>query len=159
MAISSITSNYIGRKKDISIFQYPDATIIGEQTVAPKFGNISRYCTGVQKLLQNYTVMLLTNIGSQSNYPDFGTNLMAQLTAGISPVDKLAATQLFEIASYETVTKLKSYQHYRTDIPDDEMIVSATLTNIALQGGLAAFEVAITTEAGNAVEFVVPLPK
>jgi hypothetical protein len=159
MGIASITSNYIGRKKDISIFQYPDPSTADAQTVNPKFGNISRYCTGVQKLLQNYTVMLLTNIGSQINYSDFGTNLMLQLTAGISPVDKLAATQLFEIASYETVTKLKNYQHYRTDIPEDEMLVDATLTDITLQGGLVAFEVAITTEAGDSVEFVVPVPK
>jgi hypothetical protein len=159
MPISSITSNYIDRKKDISIFQYPNALAIGEQTVAPKFGKISRYCTGVQKLIQNYAVMLLTNIGSQPNYPTFGTNLMGKLNAGISPVDKLAASQLFELASYETVSALKSYQHYRTDIPDDELIVDATLTDIALQGGFAAFEVTITTQAGDAVEFVVPLPK
>jgi phage baseplate assembly protein W len=159
MAITSISSNYVGRKKDISILQYPDASISDTQTVAPKFGKISRHCTGVQKLLQSYTVMLLTNIESQLNYPNFGTNLMAKLSAGISPVDKLAATQLFELASYETVLALKSYQHYRTDIPDDELIVSATLSDIALQGGFAAFEVSIRTEAGDAVEFVVPLPK
>jgi hypothetical protein len=159
MAIASISSNYIGRKKDISIFQYPDASKLGEQTVAPKFGKSARFCTGVQKVVQAYAVILMTNLSSQENYPSFGTDFLYTLQGGISPVDSLLAAQVFNIASYKAVSTLKTYQASNDSIPLDEQIASAELTNISLYGGQAAFDVTIKTEAGDNVEFIVPLPK
>lgn len=159
MPASSISSNYSGRKKDISIFQYPDAALLGEQTVAPKFGKNARFCTGVQKIVQAYAVILMTNISSQVNYPGFGTNFLYTLQGGVSPVDYLRASQIFNLASYDALGSLKAYQSNRGDIPLDEQIASAELTNISLYGGQAAFDVTIKTEAGDNVEFIVPLPK
>jgi hypothetical protein len=159
MAVASVSSNYVGRKKDISILQYPNALLVGTQTVLPGFGKNTRFCAGAQKLVQRYAITLLTNISSQEKYPDFGTNLLYTLKAGISPMDQLKASQIFELASYEVVTVMKIYQTNHPEMPLDERLARATLTSLTLIGGLAAFEVTLITEAGDSLEFIIPLPK
>ena len=159
MAVSSITSDYTGRKKDISILQYPTAQVSEAQTVSIAFGKNTRFCAGVQKLIQKYTVILLTNIGSQESYPDFGTSFLYRLKAGISSVDNLLASQIFRLASYITVNILKEHQTADQTIPADERIASASLIAVSMYGGTAAFEISITTETGTDVSFLIPLPK
>jgi hypothetical protein len=159
MGIANVTTDYTGRKKDINLFELPDATKVDAQTVLPKFGKNARFCAGVQKLIQKYAIILLTNVNSQTNYPDFGTDFMYTLKAGISPVDKLRAAQIFNLASYDAVKTLKNYQIDHPEIPLDERIALAKLSSITLYGGLVSFDVSITTEAGSKIDFLVPLPK
>jgi hypothetical protein len=159
MAISSISSNYSGRTKDISILQYPDASLPDAQIVLPQFGQNARFCSGVQKLLQKYVVILLTNLKSQPSFPDFGTELLYTLQGGISPVDRVRASQIFILASFAAVTELKRYQINNPTIPDDEKIVRAELLNLDLYGGYVGFSVKIVTVAGEDIPFIVPLPK
>jgi hypothetical protein len=158
MGVASIITDYTGRLKDISILQYPDASKIEAQTVLPKFGKIPRFCAGVQKLVQRYTIMLLTNINSQVKYPDFGTSFLYTLQGGTDPTDSLLASQIFAEANYITVKTLLFYQTQK-DSPADERIVKATLENISLMGGYVSFDVSLTTEAEDVIDFVVPLPK
>ena len=157
MAIAKLTTNYTGRKKDISILQYPDASKPEAQDVSPKFGKSPRFCAGVQKLVQRYTIILLTNLNSQPDYPSFGTKFLYTLKAGIAPTDKLMARQVFQLASYSTVNTLKEYQTKNIVAPD-ESIKSATLKNISLYGGYVSFDVILTTDAGSSIDFLVPLP-
>jgi hypothetical protein len=159
MILPTTSSNYTLRKKDISIFQYPDALAASAQDVRPAFGKMTRFCAGVQKLVQRYAVILLTNIDSQPDFKDFGTDFLYTIQGGISPVDQIRASQIFNLASYDAVTLLKSYQASHNDIPNDEKIASAQLTNMNLYAGYAAFEVTLYTEAGDSIEFIIPLPK
>jgi hypothetical protein len=159
MSVSNITSDYTGRAKDISILQYPDASLVDAQTVLPRFGKHARFCAGVQKLVQRYTIILLTNVTSQPEFPAFGTSLLFTLKSGISPVDKITAGQIFNFASYQAVEVLRAYQSGKQDLPSDEKIVNASLVSVGLYGGYAAFDVKINTEAGESVPFLVPLPK
>jgi len=159
MAISGVSSDYTGRLKDISILQSPDATLVGPQDISITFGKTAKFCAGVQKLIQKYTIILLSNIGSQPNYADFGTSFMATIKAGISPVDKLAATQIFAAASYKAVTTLKNYQIKNPQLPLDECIARAELYRISLYNSFVAFDVKIYTDAGDVIKFLVPLPK
>lgn len=157
--IASTSTNYTGRKKDISVMHSPDATIAGPQNITVSFGKNGQYCAGLQKIIQKYAIILLTDTDSQLNYPTFGTDFLKKLQGGFSPVDKLKASQIFNLASYSAVNSLKTYQASRDDIPDDERIVSATLRNISLYNGSAAFDVDIATEAGSSMNFLIPLPK
>lgn len=160
MAVSgTISSNYVGRKKDISILQYPDASKADSQLVATSFSKSGRFCAGVQKLIQRYTIILLTNLDSQPLYPAFGTNLLYRLRQGLPPTDRLLASQIFNTASFSAVRVLSEYQNRHIETPLDECITRATLTNISLAGGSVSFAVTITTKAGDIVEFIVPLPK
>lgn len=157
--IASTSTNYTDRKKDISIMHSPDATLAGPQRISLAFGKRGQFCAGLQKLIQKYAIILLTNVGTQFNYPVFGTDFLATIQGGISPVDSLRASQVFNLASYDAVSLLKVYQATRDDIPADERIVSASLTGISLYNSSAAFEVAISTEAGSSMNFIIPLPR
>ena len=173
MPISQVTSDYTGRKRDISILQTPNPYGLPEDTnlwsiyqielsknqVSPGFGKYGKFCAGIQKVVQKYAIILLTNLGSQPNFQEFGTDLIYTIQAGISPVDILKATQIFTLASHYAVSTLLDYQASTQDIPSDERIVSAELTDISLYNGVASFSVKLTTEAGDSVGFLVPLPK
>jgi hypothetical protein len=158
MPIRSATTNYTGRKKDISILQNPDALISGAQTVEPSFGKLGRFCAGVQKTIQRYAIILLTNLSSQEFYPDFGTSFLSTLNS-YTVIDALRARQIFVLASYATVSAMQDYQNNDTTIPADERIVSATLIDIVVSNDSASFSVAIKTAAGDVVDFLLPLPK
>jgi hypothetical protein len=173
MAISTISTDYTNRTKDISILQYPNPYNSAESSsawtltqidtypniVAPSFGKTTRFCAGVQKLIQKYAIILLTNVGSQIGFPSFGTTFLYSIQEGLSPVDTLRASQLFTIASYKAVNTLIEYQTNNPTTPTDERIVSAELVDVVLASGVATFSVEITTEAGSTIPFLLPLPK
>ena len=159
MAIARQVLDYTGRRKDLSILQYPDLVTPDGGEVFPKFGNPSRFCAGVQKLIQRYTILLLTNINSQDFYPEFGTDFLWPLQSGTDPTDSIAARQIFILADYAAVNVIKNYQIDNPDLPNDEQLDFTTLRNITLYGGYVSFDVKLTTLAGEAVDFLVPLPK
>jgi hypothetical protein len=159
MAIALQTSDYTGRKKDLSILQYPNVTVPDGVEVAPSFGSPSRFCAGVQKLIQRYTVLMLTNVNSQEYYPDFGADFLWPLQSGTDPTDSIVARQIFTLADYATVSVIKNYQIDNPDIPLDEQLDFTTLRSITLYGGYVSFDVKLTTFAGEVVDFLVPLPK
>lgn len=159
MPIARQISDYTGRKKDISILQYPNVAAIDGAEVLPTFGKTSRFCAGVQKLVQRYMILMLTNINSQDYYPTFATDFLYPLQAGIGPTDNIAARQIFTLANYAAVNIIKNYQIDNPDIPLDEQLDFTTLRNISLYGSFISFDVKLTTLAGDAVDFLVPLPK
>lgn len=159
MPIVNISSDYTDRIRDISIFQYPEAALTEANEVLPKFGRNARFCTGTQKILQKYAIILLTNISSQPDYPTFGTDFLYTIQGGISPVDLVQASQIFTLASFAAVTELRAYQTDHPELPADETIVRAELLDLTLYGGYVGFSVKIVTAAGDDVNFIIPLPK
>ena len=167
MAIRTTTTDYTNRKKDISILQYPNPSIPDAQLVNPSFSKGGRFCTGIQKTIQKYVIILLTNLNSQEKYPQFGTTLFSDLIYRSSGLDTILASQLFVLASAKAVSTIKTYQIYRNDIPADERLVSVNLINITFQDieignrkqRNIGFNLKIQTEAGEVVDYVLPLPK
>lgn len=167
MAVNNVTSDYTGRKKDISILQYPNPYIANPQNVKLRFGSNGRFCAGIQKTIQKYTIILLTNLGSQEKFPQFGTSFYSDLIYKSGALDTILATQIFVAASSEAVDAIKAYQIYKDNIPADERLVSATLEDIVINNiyindkpeRQVGFSVKILTEAGESVDYVLPLPK
>ena len=158
MPIKDATTNYSGRTKDISILQYPDPLDVDPQNMLVSFGRVGRFCAGVQKLIQRYTILLLTNLDSQPYYPEFGTNLISSLRNGVSAMDMIGVNQIFNAASYEAVAVIRAAQIYDQDSPPDERIFSAELVNASMLGSAVNFSVKITTESSTAISFILPLP-
>jgi hypothetical protein len=159
MPVAGTSSNYTGRKKDISIFQYPDASKLEAQTVFPKFGKNTRFCSGIQKLVQRYAIVLLTNVESQPNYPDFGSDFLYSLQAGVDPIDRILMRQIFTLADYKAVSLLRTHQIENPNIPEDERIINTELVDLVLYGGYAAFDIQLYAESGDSTTFLIPLPK
>jgi hypothetical protein len=157
MAISS--TDYTGRKKDMSILDYPNLTAIDGAEVFPRFGKASKFCAGTQKLVQRYTILMLTNIGSQKFYPTAGVDFLWPLQSGISPTSRIEAAQIFSLADYDANRVIRNYQTLNPDIPEDEQLQRTELQNLVLAGGYVAFSVKLVTLAGNDSNFLIPLPK
>jgi len=152
-------TDYKDRQRDISILDYPVVASFDGTVVTPSFGKVSKFCAGTQKLIQRYTILMLTNIGSQKFYPDFGTDFLWPLQAGISPTSRLEAFQIFYLADSSAVGTIKNYQIDNPDIPEDEQLSFTELEDLVLSGSYVSFSVKLTTLAGNLSNFLIPLPK
>jgi hypothetical protein len=159
MAITKETTNYSGRTVDVSILQYPNSQTVDTQDVFPKFGKPSRFCAGVQKLIQRYVILMMTNVTSQEYYPDSGVSFLWPLQAGVAPLDNIAVQHIFTLADYSAVTTIKTYQTNNPDMPLDEQLANTQLVNVSLGSSYVAFSVKLTTLAGTNIDFLVPLPK
>lgn len=157
MPIGKITTDYFGRKKDISIIKGADPNTLGKQNVTLEFGKISTYCAGVQKLIQRYMIIFLTLLGSQPKFPTFGTDFYSRLT-GSNLVSRADMIHLFNFANLTTIKTIKEHQSTKTDIPEDEQLNTAYLNSLLISGDTLSLKVVIETSAGSTVDFVVPLP-
>ncbi len=156
MAISGLSTDYSGRKVDLHIMQgvkAPNATAINLG-----FGKISNYCSGVQKLIQRYMIMLLTEIGSQEEYPTFGSNFITRLTSTSNNYNRTDLQHIFAFANNKVSTEIIAYQVANT-LPLDEQLNVARLINIeTTPTGGVALKIQIETATNGAVQFIVPLP-
>lgn len=156
MAIKNITTNYTGRKIDLHIMQGVNAP--GSSTINLSFGKISNYCAGVQKLIQRYTIMLLTELGSQEQFPTFGSNLITKLTSTSNNYNRSDLYALFALANLKVCNDIFDYQ-INNPLPEDEQLSNATLEEIiSTTDGGVAMRVKIVTRVVGAVDFLIPLP-
>lgn len=157
MAIPTST-DYTGRLVDVNIcYQfYPSVT---PQKLNFQFGQVSSYIAGVQKLVQRYVIALLTNIGSQFNYPDFGTNLISSIQKGTF-VKGEDIKHIFNFANYEVLTAFKSYQKENPTLPTDEMLNAAILVSYTIDKPSASvsLKIQLLTVAGDNVTVLLPVP-
>lgn len=156
MAIRNVTNSYAGRTVDLSIAGRLEPQTIGVQPVSLSFGRISTKCAGVQKLLQRYTIMLLTSKGSQKNNPNFGTDLIPTLLGG-NLIDVGHLVHTFNLASWSVVKTLREYQASHPEIPADEQINTALMTDYDVQGSTVLFNVKVQTQAGDVIDFILPV--
>lgn len=156
MPISGTTTNYAGRTKDIHIMQNVSPT--GLRPIALSFGTVSNYCAGIQKLVQRYTIALLTEIGSQANYPEFGTNFFANLKTRSQIISKNDLFSLFNLANVKVIREFRAYQAANPGLPVDEQLGTAYLEDVVLGNDSVGLKIRVVPITTDAVEFIVPLP-
>lgn len=158
MAITNTTTNYVGRLRDVNIAYKIDPTVFVPQPVDLRFGEVSTYVAGIQKLVNRYIIALFTNLGSQPNFPDFGAEFMSKLY-GHNMVNVSEARHIFNFASWKVVNDFQAYQKQNPGLPLDEQINTAVLQSIDTTEDGVSFRVKILSLAGENVEFLVPLPE
>jgi hypothetical protein len=158
MAISKITTDYSGRKKDVSIIRNINPTNPATQKVTLEFGKVSAYCAGVQKLVQRYMIIFMTEVGTQKSYPEFGTPFYGNIRRG-NVVNKTDLVHKFNFANLKTVETIRTHQQKFNDIPLDEQINTALLGDIIFVArDQINIRILIKTNAGDNVDFLMPLP-
>lgn len=109
--------------------------------------------TGISKAVQQFLLILLTNIGSKSGNSDEGTSLMTTLQTGtIASEENLA--RIFRIAVLETFQQLSSVE--KTEYLD-EQIVNVELVDTEVSNAQVTFTANVLTEAGVYPNIVLPL--
>lgn len=156
MPITGVSTDYSTRKKDLHIFQGVDPN--KPARIDPAFGRISNYCAGVQKLVQRYAISLLTEIGSQENYPDFGTDLISSLINSSNLINKADVTHIFNFANMKVITTFRDYQRENADMPEDEQIDTAVLNDIVVANNMISLLIQIYPVSGSTTQFLLPLP-
>ena len=156
MPVSSTSTDYSTRKKDLHIFQGVNPA--GVAAITPSFGAISNYCSGIQKLVQRYTILLLTAFGSQENFKTFGTDLIPRLFQTTNFINRADVFHIFNFANSKVLGELKAYQKTNS-LPDDERIDTAVLKDVVTVVGQTSLNITIYPATGGApVVFLLPLP-
>jgi hypothetical protein len=157
MPITSFSNDYTGRQKDINLAHKIDPTSREKQKVSLSFGSVSSFCSGTQKLVQRYMISLLTALGSQSNTPEFGTDLLPTVTNN-RYVSLQDLKHTFNFANWKVINEFRTYQNANPDLPADEQLNTATLSSLNVNKGVVHFQITLLTLAGDEIEFLVPLP-
>lgn len=158
MPISGTTSDYTNRTKDVLILGPVDALSAEIQNNDMSFGKPSRFCAGIQKLCQRYLIMLLTDLGSQTSYPTFGTNFLKQVKLRNSSLSKVDVEHLFNASSLKVLNQLRTYQSKNPDLPLDEQINTAFLEELVIEKDSASIKIRLSSLAGDDIVFLTPLP-
>ncbi len=158
--ISGTSTDYTGRTTDVLILGNVNPLSSATQVNSLSFGSSSKVVTGIQKLVQKYTILLLTDVKSQPTFPDEGTLLLPSLrkyskTTSVSDVE-----HYFNFANLTVIEKLRDYVRTAGEnaVPIDEQLDSAELQKIEVVGDSLNISVKITSLAGDDVVFVLPLP-
>lgn len=158
MAINSnLSTDYSNRKIDIHIFQGVKAPNASD--ITPSFGKISNFCTGLQKLIQRYTIAILTELGSQSMYPTFGTSFITSLTSKTRLYNQADIYPIFNKANAKVVSEFFNYDQANPGAPDDERLSGARIKKIDLtKAGRVELTVQLETYGASPTTFILPLP-
>lgn len=156
MAISGTTTDYTGRKKDLNIFQGLNAP--NKSSIILGFGEVSNFCAGIQKLVQRYAITLLTELGSQEAFPDFGSTLMTRLHNSALNLNIIDVTGLFNLANARVIRQFRQYQSANPSEFPDEELNTTYLQGVSVNGDQVGLRIKILSMAGEVVEYVVPLP-
>ena len=148
-------SQYIGRKYDVMAYQGVKPT--GKVLLNPAFVDDTSpggtICTGIQKLLQQFLILLLTETGTKPYDTEAGTPFMTQLRSGELRTE-LDVMTAFSMAVGSIATQLTSDS---ADIPDDEYFADASVEELTLQPGAIAIKIAVISRAGDARVAILPL--
>jgi hypothetical protein len=152
----SVTVDYSGRTIDLFIFQ--GAKPLGDQLIAPGFGPDSgKVTSGIQKLVQKWAILFLTEIGSMEYHQDLGTRFLTLASRG-GIRDVATARGEFQLGAQLVANTLNALE---TDsMPADERLASAELTAVSMDRtkGLLNMTVTITSDAGSAHDVLLPVP-
>ncbi len=148
--------DYTGRLIDLFISQ--GAKPVGEQPILYGFGEGSGEITsGIQKLVQKWVILFLTEEGTLEYHPTLGTRfLILASQGGLSDIATVRSE--YELAAQTVRTVLKNLETDST--PADERLESAELTHVNINKAAQLLEmtVTITSEAGTQHDVLLPIP-
>ena len=155
------TTDYSNRQVDIEVLQ----TILKPAgNTAMKFSITSsspKAVTGMQKLVQRYTLLLLTQLGTVRFATDQGTTFMSDLIRGAGQ----NSGQVAAVVAFANLSVMQELQveDQNTDlygeIPSDEQLKSATLLDFTVNTvtGVLSLSIQLLNYAGSAYTYVLPV--
>lgn len=150
------TTNYSNRTVDLLLLQLveePKADAI----VHPDVSNQPHMTTGIEKLVQRFTLLFLTQVGTIKNCEDEGTEFLSALGSGnIYDINTLRAAA--SAANKAVFTQIRN-EDIDLDTPDDELLESSVISDLELDRSKATVYVTITltTAAGEKYTYTTPV--
>ena len=153
--------NYLNRQVDMELLQSIAQPVEIQRVHANFIFGPAKIVTGIQKAVQRYALLLLTEIGDVHFDATQGVSFLRPILGG-NIQNRGRFQNLFAVANAEVRTQLNS-EDAKIDtygsIPDDERIVNSQLLDfdINFETATVTLRVAITTAAGDSFTFIVPV--
>jgi hypothetical protein len=152
----SVSTDYSNRTVDMFIFY--GAAPTGDQLISPGFGEGSgKQTTGIQKLMQRWAILFLTEQGTMEYHLDLGTRFLTLASQG-GLRDLETVRSEFRLGARRVENTLAELE--TDDMPADERLQSADLASAVLDkaAGKLRMTVNITSEAGTDRDIILPVP-
>lgn len=158
----TVSTDYSGRLVDLEFLQ--SITSINDVTAVSKSIALQqpKMVTGMQKLLQRYTTILLTTLGGVHLMPDQGTRFLSQVLRG-GGRSRGHILQTFAFANVDVIEQLRREDN-ATDLfgqqEPDEMIGIANLIDYTVDTGkgILSLVIYIENKVGETFNYVLPVP-
>lgn len=150
------STDYTGRSVDLSIFLGAQAQ--GEQQLVLDFSDGGDVITGIQKMIQTFTMLFLTEIGSVLYQPSLGCSFITAMRLGAIRNEGDVQAQ-FDLA-IEQIRQTMDLVADAASLPPDETFDSAELTSFDLntEAGKLTLKIALKSQAGASRVIYLPVP-
>ena len=139
--------------KTLDLFAFTGAKKTGQtRLVEALFTNGGSVCTGIQKLIQDWILLMLTPKGSLPFDQERGCGFLEEVL-GARTED--AVRTAFVFANAEVIQQLRNNEEESQS--DDERIDSVTLDSINISGGNLSISVTLKSMAGDSREVKLPI--
>jgi len=148
-------TDYIGRTVDIAAFKgwEPNKSVQVEQALVLP-GKSGELITGIEKLLQRFTIELLTEESTLVYLPDRGTGFITSARTGFWRTTG-DVQDAFSLALVDINNNLRAEESVSD--PDDERFDNAELLSVSLLGDSVKMSVKITSLAGTTFTAILPI--
>lgn len=152
----AVSVNYAGRTVDLFIFY--GAKPEGDQKITLTLGNPGEVTTGIQKLVQTFSILFLTERGSLPLFPNLGTDFMLEMRN--RNIRDESSIKAFFAASVEQVSQTLALADQDQNLPLDEQFESAQLLNFTpdIGNGKLFLRVKVNSVAGPSRTIFLPVP-
>lgn len=150
------STNYTGRLVDLLMFQ--NSAPRDETKIYLGFGVAGEVTTGIQKLVQSFALLFLTEKGSLPYSLNLGSEFITVMRQGLIR-DESNVKTYFAIA-VESVRQTLDLSADDNDLPLDETFDSAELQSFSLDKAASklVLVVKVNSAAGESRELFLPLP-
>ena len=149
-------TQYIGRTYDIMAYQGVLPIGVARLTagIATPESPGGMICTGIQKLLQRFLMLLTLKKGTKPYDLEAGTTFFTELQQGLLRTE-LDVVTAFSLAVGDISSQLVAME--TTDTPDDERFSDASLLNLRIDIGVVMLQISVSSLAGAERVAILPL--
>lgn len=150
------TTSYSNRTVDLLLLQLVP-TPVADQKVTTSVANTPHITTGIEKLVQRYALLFLTELGSIQNRPLEGTEILTIMGQG-RIYDESTLRSAAAAANKQVIRQIKGADQLDPPVAD-EALDTAEVTNLSLDRNTASVTIVIniTSVAGETYTYVSPL--
>jgi len=150
MPVSGTSTDYSNRTLDMYISTAPNLLTSISPFIYYSFGTPTKYIAGVEKLAQRFIIALMN-----SGFVE------AVLASNQSNMQQ--AEHVFNLYSWDVISEFRTYQNENSG-PSDERLLTVQLIGAStspapngMPGVSLNFQTQLLTEAGNTVQFLLPV--
>lgn len=154
--LSGNSKNYAGRTVDLLLLKTVQEAPVYKKRVSLDVEDKPMIVSGVEKLVQMYTLVFLTEMGTCHADEGRGTGILADVNHGrIYDMATLTSSAAEANALAKRQVMAESYD----DVPPDERLADAEVTELALdkESATAMISVRLTTEAEDSFDYIIPV--